>query len=375
MTDMRFRLLALGCLALLLVLLGACSGTAPTNVDSLSVPTANSQPQPLTAITATGTFQEFSLPQTDSGMMRPAIDHEGRIWFGEMGHNYLGVFDPRTHSFQQFTPPHGLNGVMGIVVAPDNTIWFAEQYANYIGQYFPTTGIYRVYNLPTITVPDPSDASKTLSLPAAPNDIALDSHGNVWFTELNTDSLGRLDPGTGQIQQYPLSATKSVQKLDPYGVTVDPHGIVWFTEAISDHVGRLDPATGSIQFFTMSGPSYPLMEISSDRSGTLWMTSFASGLLLSLNPQTGTFTPYFAPSTVSGSDAGGVYGLLIASDGDVWITLGTENALARLNVATRHFMYYAIPTKGSLPLGLVMGANQSIWFTESGSDKIAMLRP
>jgi len=372
---MKYRLFALGCLALLAMLLGGCTSTAPTNVGSADTATPNAQPTPLSAITAVGSFQEFALPQADSGMMRPAIDHEGRIWFGEMGHNFLGVFDPRNHTFQQRTPPHGENGVMGIVVASDDTIWFAEQYANYIGHYFPTTGTYHVYGLPTLTVPDPSDTSKTLSLPSAPNDVALDQHGNIWFTELNADAVGRLDPRTGQIRHYPLSATKSVQKLDPYGVTVDPHGLVWFTESSNDHVGRLDPATGSIQFFTMSGSSYPLMEIASDKTGTLWMTSFTSGLLLSLNPQTGTFTPYFAPSTGTSSEAGGVYGLHISPDGNIWVALTAENVLARLDIATRHFVYYTIPTKGSLPLGLVEGTNQAIWFTESGSDKIALLKP
>jgi len=45
-------------------------------------------------------------------MMRPAIDHEGRIWFGEMGLNHLAVFDPRTRTFRQVTPPQGRSGIM-----------------------------------------------------------------------------------------------------------------------------------------------------------------------------------------------------------------------------------------------------------------------
>lgn len=365
---MTYRLLSLSCLVILALFLVACTDTTTAGTT-----TTSTQPTSLQKITATGSFREFSLPQTNSGLMRPAIDHEGRIWFGEMGHNYLGVFDPRAHTFQQKTPPRGKNGVMGILVGPDDTIWFAEQYANYIGQYVPSTGTYRIYSLPTLTVPDPSNSSKTLTLPSAPNDIAQDRHGTIWFTELNADALGSLDPRTGIIHQYPLSPTKNVQKLAPYGVTVDPSGMVWFTESSNDHVGRLDPTTGSIRFFTMPGPTYPLMEIASDPRGTIWITSFTSGLLLSLHPQTGTFTPYFAP--FSGSAAGGIYGLTIAPDGAIWVTMTAENTIAHLDTATNRFAYYAIPTSASLPLGLVMDANHTLWFTESGSDKIAMLKP
>jgi virginiamycin B lyase len=343
---------------------GAQSPTSP-------VRTTKAQPPTPSAIVATGEFREFPLPQSDSQVMRLALDHHGRIWFGEMGRNYLAVFDPRTQTFEQMTPPHGRYGMMGIQVAPDDTIWFAEQYANYIGHYFPTTKQFQVYPLPRLTTPDPGNPGKTLSLPSAPQDLTFDTHGNLWFTEFNADSLGRLDLHTGRIQHYPLSAKKSVQVLDPYGVTVDQEGMVWFTEATNNHVGRLDPTTGRLSFFTPQGPNTPLMEIASDPHGIIWITSFSSGLLLRLDPRTGTFTPYSAPS--AGGDAGGLYGLVVTATGQVWVTVPAENAIARLDVAANYFVYYHIPTSGSLPIGIAMDANHSIWFTEV--DKIGMLRP
>lgn len=369
---MKYRLVLLPGLLIMAMLLAACTNTVIPS--SSSSPTTSTRSSLLPALTGTGNFREFALPQTNSGMMRPAIDHEGHIWFGEMGHNYLAVFDPHTDTFQQRIPPHGRNGIMGILVSPDDTIWFAEQYANYIGHYLPKSGTFQVYTLPTLTLPDPSHANKTISLPSAPNDLAQDQHGNLWFTELNADSIGKLDPHTGIVRQYPLSANKSVQKLNPYGITVDPQGIVWFTEASIDHVGRLDPSTGKLQFFTIpNSASYTLMEIASDLRGKLWITSFNSGLLLCLDPRSGTFTPYFAPFT--GSEAGGIYGLTITPDDEIWVTMTAENTIARLDTSTRRFVYYAIPTKGSLPLGLVADANHTLWFTEAGSDKIGMLQP
>src|SRR5437016_5850620 len=175
------------CLTLLTMFLVACSSTSATS--SSTAPASTKVVTTQIAKTAIGSFREYPLPQANSGMMRPAIDREGRIWFGEMSLNRLAVFDPRTRTFQQMTPPQGRSGIMGVEVAPDDTIWFAEQYANYIGHHLPTTGQYHIYFLPALTIPDPSNAGKTLSLPSAPNDLALDSQGNVWFTELNADAL------------------------------------------------------------------------------------------------------------------------------------------------------------------------------------------
>src|SRR6266702_3482640 len=296
---------------------GASSAGQAHGTQSVASPVAGSLTQPPTtsAITSPGHFREYPLPQSDSQVMRLAIDHEGRVWFGEMGRNYLAVFDPRTRTFEQMTPPHGRYGMMGMQVAPDNTIWFAEQYANYIGHYFPATGRFQLYPLPRLTIPDPSHAGKTLSLPSAPNDLALDAHGMVWFTELSIN-----------------------------------------------HVGRLDPATGRIRYFPVPGPKVSLMEIASDAHGTIWVTAFSSGLLLRLDPRTGRTAPYYA--SLTGKDPGGLYGLVVAPSGDVWVTILAENVIARLDVAAKRFIYYRIPASGSEPLAMVLGTDHALWFIE-----------
>ena len=283
------------------------------------------------------------------------------------------MFDPQAQTFRQMTPPRGQSGIMGIAVASDDTVWFAEQYANYIGHYIPTTGQYRTYDLPKLTIPDPGNKNSTLTLPSAPNDIALDAQGNVWFTELNADSIGMLDVKSGQFKQYPLTSTKSVQKLNPYGITVDGRGIVWFTEASSSHIGRLDPRTGAISYFAAQGNHNTLMEITSDAQGNIWATAFDDYLLLKFEPGTEKFTSYYAPHTTNGT--GALYGLLAAPDGAIWVTVAAENVIARLDVATGRFVYYSIPTRDSSPLGIVMGSDHTLWFTEAGSDKIGRLQP
>src|SRR6266568_9066881 len=102
------RLTYLPILLLIALLIAACGDTfTPTTstVGSIDSPTIHSQPKTTPSIMASGTFKEYSLPLSNSGLMRPAIDHTGRIWFGEMGHNLLAVFDPHTQKFQQITTP------------------------------------------------------------------------------------------------------------------------------------------------------------------------------------------------------------------------------------------------------------------------------
>lgn len=370
---MKLKRLTIFPFLLLLAFFIAACGDAYTpdtsNIGPIDSPTSHALSRTTPSIVANGTFKEYPLPMSNSGLMRPAIDHEGRIWFGEMGHNLLAVFDPRTQQFQQITPPDGRSGIMGVVVDSHDTIWFAEQYANYIGHYFPTTGQFQTYGLPMLTVPNPGSPGKTLTLPSAPNDLVIDKQGNIWFTELNANALGRLNIHSGQIQQYQLVTTKATQSLNPYGITIDPQDTVWFTEASTNQIGHLDPKTGHIRYFSMQGSSTPLMEIVADAHGIIWATSFSSGLLLSFNPKTATFKPYYA------SSSGGLYGITSTPGGQIWVTITAGNAIAKLDPTANKFIDYAIPSSGSLPLGVVMAPNNSIWFTEAGSNKIGMLKP
>ena len=299
--------------------------------------------------------------------MRPAIDHHGRVWVGEMSRNCLAVFDPRTRQFQEMTPPNGKSGIMGVAIAADDTVWFAEQFANYIGHFVPVTGQFETYPLPTLTVPDPGRTGRTMTLPNAPNDLVFDARGTLWFTEMNADAIGQLDPRSGAIRHFHLPARKAGESLSPYGIAVDPEGTVWFTESATNRLGRLFPATGQISYFTMQAANARFMEIGNGPRGSIWATAFDSGLLVELDPNTGVFTPYYAPTT------SGLYGLAITATGDVWVAITSDNVIARLDVPAHRFVYYAIPTSGSVPFGVAIGADETVWFTEAGSDKLGAL--
>ena len=63
------------------------------------------------------------------------------------------------------------------VEAPDGTIWWAGQWGNLIGRIDPTTGEMKEYPLPA---------------GAMPHSVTIDDAGMVWYTG-NQNALGRID--------------------------------------------------------------------------------------------------------------------------------------------------------------------------------------
>jgi virginiamycin B lyase len=94
--------------------------------------------------------------------------------------------------------------------------------------------------IPTRTVAQP--VITEFPLPTAgstPVGITAGPDGNLWFTELTANQIGRITPGGG-LTEFPLPTDNS----QPAGITAGPDGNLWFTELAVNHMGRITPGGG-----------------------------------------------------------------------------------------------------------------------------------
>jgi hypothetical protein len=76
-----------------------------------------------------------------------------------------------------------------------------------------------------------------------------DKDGNYWMPYYgNANKIGRLDPKTGEVQEYPVPnhGTAAIHSAVPA-----PDGSVWLTEQGSNKLGRWDPTTRTIAEYQM----------------------------------------------------------------------------------------------------------------------------
>ena len=101
-----------------------------------------------------------------------------------------------------------------------------------------TEVIYTTYDLPR---PD-----------AAPHDAALDAQGNVWYSDFTSQFIGKLDPKTGKVTDYPVP----LNRVGPYAqgglqIAVDMGGQVYFGNMSQMQVVRFDPKTEKMETFKL----------------------------------------------------------------------------------------------------------------------------
>src|SRR5437660_10887668 len=82
-------------------------------------------------------------------------------------------------------------------------------------------------------------AVTVVSVPTAdsqPYHITPGADGNVWFTELKGNKIGRIAPG-GAIQEFRMPAGGS----QPHGITLASDGNIWVAESGSSRIARITP--------------------------------------------------------------------------------------------------------------------------------------
>ena len=231
------------------------------------------------------------------------------------------------------------------IEAPDGSIWWTGMWASLAGRLDPETGQMEEFLLPP---------------GARPHSIVPDAHGSIWYTGNSNATIGKLDPRTGTITEYPTQAR------DPHTAAFHPNGNLYFTAQGAGMLGRLEPETGELTEVETEPRPYG-MQVAAD--GTVWVAYNGTNKLGALDPETMEVRYYDVPN-----EASRIRRLGLTSDGMVWYGNSTQGRLGRLNPATGAIKEWPSPSgPDSHPYALAV-VDDVIWYNESGMRPDALVR-
>ena len=198
-----------------------------------------------------------------------------------------------------------------------------------------------------------------------------DKDGNYWMPYYgNANKIGRLDPKTGEVQEYPVpnQGTAAIHSAVPA-----PDGSVWLTEQGSNKLGRWDPATRTITEYqdayipgkegTVAGGSKHTLRI--DAQGRVWATG---GPLTVFDPKTEKFTQI--------KEIPSAYGLVLDKDGNCWFAEYVPNGkIGKVDAKTLKVTKWQPPTPDARPRRIQIDTDGTIWFAEFQAGKIGQFDP
>jgi virginiamycin B lyase len=296
-------------------------------------------------------YVDYDLPKPNSFPFSGAPDKDGKIWIPEFGRaNRIARLDAATGELQEFTVPHqGTAAVHSAVPAADGAVWLAEQGSNKIGRWDPKTQ--------TITeFPSPYQPGREgLLQGGSKHTLRVDPMGYVWSSGW---PLNRLDPKTGKYTYYP-------EVRSAYSLTVDAEGSVWFCDYYSSTIGKADAKTGKLTKWPLPTAKSAPRRIEADRDGIIWIGEFLAGKIARFDPKTESFREYPLP----GPDPT-PYALAIDRHNQVWYSSHNMDVIGRLDPKTGRVTEYPIPYPENTMKEFFLDSQGRMWFGTPPNNKV-----
>lgn len=231
------------------------------------------------------------------------------------------------------------------IEAPDGSIWWTGMWASLVGRLDPDTGAMKEFPLP------PS---------ARPHSIVPDEKGAIWYTGNGNATLGKLEPQTGKITEY------RTQAQDPHTAVFHANGNLYFTAQHAAMLGRFNPKTEALKEIKTEPRPYG---IKAGPDGILWVAYNGTNKIGALNPGTMKVRYYELPDPRSR-----VRRLDLDSHGHVWFVNSTLGKIGRLEPDTGNITEWDSPSgPSSHPYALAV-IDDIIWYNESGMRPDALVR-
>jgi streptogramin lyase len=356
------------------------------------------------------TPEYFPVPESRGVNTGIVADPEGNVWFAvngpasnsisELGRLTPTLASPGTSAGISYfkTPAYSEEGccvslIRDLDFDPDKgRIWFTR-----------SVGAVGYGNVASMS-PGTSSGVQVAKTPGAPNlgDIAVDSTGTAWFTEVSSNNVGPAyagnriahTDGSLVIGEYPdlwhqTGVPENPSRYDarPAGVTIGAKdGLPWFAESNAGFPGyRLARATGGLyeeyqvkpcapEPMTCSGSNTGTgpLSVASDLDGNIWFTNVLKNSFGKFDPLTATFTQYSLPAIDPDLVGGEPRSIRVAPDGTLWlaqfgfISYPKANAIVRIVPTDPPTVtVYKLGT-GKSPLSVAPDSKGNVWFAVNG---------
>ena len=229
-------------------------------------------------------------------------------------------------------------------LAPDGSLWYTAMQTNKLGRLDPKTGEFKEYPLKTPN--------------SGPHGLVADKDGNIWFTAIRGEYVGKLDPKTGEVKEYRAPEGTSI---DPHTPVIDQNGMLWFTNEQASAVGRLDPRTGKMDVKKSPTPHAVPYGIVVTQKGVPIFCEFGTNKLASIDPKTMEIKEYTLPEGARPRR------LALAKDGTIFYSDYARGMLGHFDPATGKQEEWASPGgPNSNPYGIAITKDGTVWYSESG---------
>jgi virginiamycin B lyase len=215
-----------------------------------------------------------------------------------------------------------------------------------------------------------------------PHDVALDRSGTVWYSDFGQMFLGKMDPTTGKVTQYPIPETKKGFPVGTLNLEFDKDDNPWVGVMYQGSIAKFDKKTETFQ--TWSTPKE--WDTNMDQLGHLaltgttvdnkvWIKNSDGGNIYRLDLTDNKFENLGAFKDPRTGKRIGTYGLHSDAENNIYLLDFAAGNIVKVDAKTKLPTVYLTPTPNSRPRRGRVDAEGRLWFAEYNGNAIGMLDP
>ena len=212
----------------------------------------------------------------------------------------------------------------------------------------------------------------------APHDVHVDRDG-VWYSDFNEQSLGRLDPVTGRVTEYPIPELKPGFPTGTLDMETDQANNIWLAMMFQTGLAKFDRRLQTFQIFPIppelnsdAMQQSMVMPRHSDVDGKVWTNDVNRHAILRLDLASGHFDVIEPFKNLGGDHVHAPYGMMAdAANNLYFLDFGDQN-IGRVDAKTLRVTLYPTPTTYSRPRRGMLDAAGKLWFAEFAANQIGV---
>ena len=259
-----------------------------------------------------------------------------------------------------------------------------------VAQYLSTINLSTTekWQYPLVTYPRPKGRATRViyteyDLPReeiAPHDTMVAKDGTVWFSSFGEQNLGRLDPSSGKVTEFPYQMHRPDGPTGSLGLRADAAGNLWLGNMYQATIVKFDPKTEKFQYWTLPPEAnIAAAQINmvspqhSDVDGKVWTQNNGFAGVHRLDLATGKIETWAPFKDAPKGQPHNIYDVIPDSHNNAFFTDFRQGQIGRIDARTGEVSLFQTPTPRSAPRRGNMDAQDRLWFGEYRGDRIGML--
>lgn len=312
---------------------------------------------------------EWDMGKPDMCMIHDLeLGDDGLVYIVDMVNDAVMTVDPETGDREVYGVPGGkdpdsdanpIKGPHSIEKAPNGDMWIT----------LALSGQMAKFDVKTKEFTQVSGAPAPRPRGLYPHTLRIADDGTVWYTDAGA-GVFRLDPETMEVRGYKLPSKDQAvgagkgesRGITPYGIDIAPDGKIWYTKLNGNRVGRIDPTVEDGDVKEWNPPFRGPRRLHVAPDGMVWVPGFGSGVFASFDPKTEEWNVIELPD----ADNQIPYALNInPKDGHVWICGTGSDSMFEYIPETDELIEHRMPSRVTYTREVEFDEEGNIWVCNS----------